>query len=178
MRPETEAKTQFEVVLQRADKLKRGRTAERITRYSDGIMRMEWILDLLEKAPAVPETLELKKGIIAELKKYHLERYKLLSAWMRNKSVPHWQYEFEEWIKSFRASGLKDKDHWESAEEVWKFSKFPVHPMVKRLMKLENKMTVNVCFYRILHPFKTIAWFFKYILFSKPIRYVDKYIDL
>ena len=178
MGPETVAKEQFEIVLQRADKLKQGWTDKRIAQYSDGIWRMEQILDLLETAAKTPETLELKRVVVKKLKEYHLERYKLLFAWMKNESIPHWQYEFEEWIKSFRAAGLKDEDYWESAEEVWKFSQFPVHPMVKRLMKLENKITVNVCFYRILNPLKTITWFFKHILFNKPSRYVDKYIDL
>ena len=155
-------KNDLKIVKERADKLRRGGRSDKILYYSDGIMRMEWILESLEPILCITEAGDLKKEVEAELQKYHLARLGLLDEYLNDSSKEHWQHEFEEEIKSFRASGrhnfLKYPPETDF-ENVWRWSEFPEHPFITALRKLEDRLSVYILLCRMRYPIKTLIWF-------------------
>ena len=164
----------LEVVRERSDKLTRGRKSEKILYYSNGIMRLERILEALKPILSFDGAGNLKKEAETELRKYHLGRLRLLDEWLDDESEEHWLHEFEEEIKSFHASGRHNFLEYPSEEDfgnVWRWSKFPEHPVIKKLRRYEDHLQVYIFWCRMCHPIKTIIWFIKEILplaFKKP----------
>ncbi|OGZ30438.1 MAG: hypothetical protein A3J00_04170 [Candidatus Niyogibacteria bacterium RIFCSPLOWO2_02_FULL_45_13] len=157
-------KNDFKIVKEREDKLHRGGRSDKILYYSDGITRLEWILEALKLVLFLAEARDLKKEAETELKKYHTARLKLLDQWLNDPSQEHWQHEFEEEIKSFRASEQYNFLKYPSEADfanVWKWSELPEHPFVTALRKTEDGLSFYIFFCRMRYPFRNLAWFIK-----------------
>lgn len=160
-----EIKEMFEVVRERSNRAMVGWPREKIPHLSDGIMRMYEILKKMGGMDDSHEKRVLEKRVRDNLKNYHAEKYKALSQYLKNDSWPHWQFEFEEWIESYRRSGIVETPSTKSCEAgLWKWCNLPVHPLAQTLMDAEKRIKVNMVFLRLCHPLATLYWFFKFVL--------------